>query len=138
MMNPNLGGSITNDDWISEEEVADPKELPNIPGFHILIRPVTAKKKTKGGIIIPSKLQDDLSYLTTVGRVLKTGDLSYGDESKFPTGPWCKEGDYVCYGKLTGTKFVYQGVKMLLIYDDQVLMTIKDPSVLDTSINLVA
>ena len=71
MMNPNLGGSITNDDWISEEEVADPKELPSIPGFHVLIRPVTAKKKTKGGIIIPSKLQDDLSYLTTVGRVLK-------------------------------------------------------------------
>ena len=138
MMNPNLGGSITNDDWISEEEVADPKELPNIPCFHILVRPVTAKKKTKGGIIIPNKLQDDLSYLTTVGRVLKTGSLSYGDESKFPNGPWCKEGDYVCYGKLTGTKFVYQGVKMLLIYDDQVLMTIKDPSVLDTSINLVA
>jgi|TARA_B110000240_G_scaffold138308_1_gene153147 co-chaperonin GroES (HSP10) len=138
MMNPNMSNSITNDDWISEEEVADPKELPSLPGFHILIRPVTAKKKTKGGIIIPSKLQDDLSYLTTVGRVLKTGDLSYGDESKFPNGPWCKEGDYVCYGKLTGTKFVYQGVKMLLIYDDQVLMTIKDPSVLDTSINLVA
>ena len=59
MMNPNLGGSITNDDWISEEEVADPKELPNIPGFHILVRPVTAKKKTKGGIIIPDSTKDD-------------------------------------------------------------------------------
>jgi co-chaperonin GroES (HSP10) len=138
MMHPNLGGSITNDAWISEEEMSDPKELPHVPGFHVLVRPVSAKKQTKGGIIIPDKLQSDISYLTTVGRVLKTGDLSYRDESKFPNGAWCKEGDFVCYGKLTGTKFVYQGVKMLLIYDDQVLMTIKDPSVLDTSINLVA
>jgi co-chaperonin GroES (HSP10) len=57
---------------------------------------------------------------------------------KFPKGAWCKEGDFVCYGKLTGTKFVYQGIKMLLIFDDQVLMTVKDPTILDTTINLVA
>ena len=126
MMNPQLGKAITNDAWITEGDITDPSELPHIPGFHLLIRPVSVK------------LKDDIAYLTTVGRVLKVGDLAYGDTDKFPKGAWCKEGDFVCYGKLTGTKFVYQGIKMLLIFDDQVLMTVKDPTILDTTVNLVA
>jgi len=138
MMNPQLGKAITNDAWITEGDITDPSELPHIPGFHLLIRPVSVKEKSKGGIIIPDKLKDDIAYLTTVGRVLKVGDLAYGDTDKFPKGAWCKEGDFVCYGKLTGTKFVYQGIKMLLIFDDQVLMTVKDPTILDTTVNLVA
>ena len=138
MMNPQLGKAITNDAWITENDVADPSELPHIPGFHLLIRPVSVKEKSKGGIIIPDKLKDDIAYLTTVGRVLKVGDLAYADTDKFPKGAWCKANDFGCYGKLTGTKFVYQGVKMLLIFDDQVLMTVKDPAILDTTINLVA
>jgi len=138
MMNPHLGKGMTNDTWVTEGDINDPKELPHIPGFHLLIRPVSVKEKSKGGIIIPDKLKDDIAYLTTVGRVLKVGDLAYADTDKFPKGAWCKEGDFVCYGKLTGTKFVYQGIKMLLIFDDQVLMTVKDPTILDTTINLVA
>ena len=139
MQQAHLGKTIKNDMWITnEEEETTPDILPELPGFHVLVRPVSVKEKTKGGIIIPNSTKEDMSYLTTVGKVIKIGNLAYNDTDKFPKGPWCKEGDYVCYGKLTGTKFVYQGVKMLLIYDDQVLMTIKDPSLLDTSINLVA
>ena len=136
MMNPNLGGSITNDEWISEEKIEDPKELPHVPGFHLLIRPVSAKKKSKGGIIIPDKLQDDLSYLTTVGRVIKVGDLAYGDQSKFPTGHWCKEGDYVCYGKHAGTKLFYKGIRLILLFDDQIIMKVEDAKDLDPTFNL--
>jgi len=138
MQHPNLGKGITNDSWITDNNTSDPKELPHIPGFHLLIRPVSAKEKSKGGIIIPDKLKDDIAYLTTVGRVIKVGDLAYADTEKFPNGAWCKVGDFVCYGKLTGTKFVYQGVKMLLIFDDQVLMTVDNPALLDTTANLVA
>ena len=114
------------------------EKLPRPTGWRMLILPFKMKEKSKGGIIIPDKLKDDIAYLTTVGRILKVGDLAYGDTDKFPKGSWCKEGDFVCYGKLTGTKFIYQGVKMLLIFDDQVLMTVKDPAILDTTINLVA
>ena len=43
---------------------------------------------------IISAVKDDISYLTTVGRVLKLGDLAYKDPDKFPNGVWCKENDY--------------------------------------------
>lgn len=136
MINPNLAGAITNDSWVTEGEHPDPEVLPKIPGYHVLVRPVSIKTKTKGGIILPEKARDDIAYLTTVGRVLKVGTLAYEDKDKFLGGAWCKEGDYVCYQKLVGTKFVYKGVKLLLIFDDQVLMKIDNPEDLDTTLVL--
>ena len=136
MINPNLAGAITNDSRVTEGEHPDPEVLPEIPGYHVLVRPVSIKTKPKGGIILPEKARDDIAYLTTVGRVLKVGTLAYEDKDKFLGGAWCKEGDYVCYQKLVGTKFVYKGVKLLLIFDDQVLMKIDNPEDLDTTLVL--
>ena len=92
---------MLNDDWLSESTIPDPEPLPKIPGYRLLIRPVPIRAKTKGGIILPDKAKDDMKYLSTVGRVLSVGDLAYEDKDKFQKGPWCKPGDYVCYGKHT-------------------------------------
>ena len=94
-----------NDDWITDKESADPKVLPHLPGYHILIRPVAIREKTKGGILLPDKFKDDAKYLTTLGRVLKVGELAYADHNKFKGRAWCKPGDYVVYGKYQGDKF---------------------------------
>ena len=136
MINPSLAGAIPNDSWITKDDVPDPEVLPELPGYHVLVRPVTIKAETKGGIILPEKARDDIAYLTTVGRVLKVGALAYEDREKFLGGAWCRVGDYVCYQKLTGTKFVYKGIKLLLLFDDQVLMKIDDPEDLDTTLAL--
>ncbi len=129
--------SIDNSEWLTDEDkLIDKATLPALPGYHILIQPVSVKKETKGGIILPEQARDDIAYLTTVGRVLKVGTLAYEDKDKFLGGAWCKEGDYVCYQKLSGTKFVYKGVKLLLLFDDQVLMKIDSPEDLDTTIVL--
>jgi|TARA_X000001388_G_C2231141_1_gene123212 co-chaperonin GroES (HSP10) len=120
-----------NDEWISNKEVKDPEVLPHIPGYHVLIRPVAIREKTKGGILLPDKFKDDAKYLTTVGRVLKVGELAYADRDRFKGGSWCKPGDYVVYGKYQGDKFSYQGIKMILLFDDQILMVIPNPGDLD-------
>ena len=127
--------ALKNDEWITEENVKDPSPLPEIPGYHILVRPVSIKQATKGGIILPDSTKSDMAYLTTVGRVLKIGNLAYQD-SKFDGKPWCKEGDYVCYGKHTGDKFLYKGVQLLLLFDDAIKMVVKDAKDLDPTFNL--
>ena len=66
-----------------------------------------------------------------LGRVLKVGELAYADRDKFKGRAWCKPGDYVVYGKYQGDKFFYKGIRMLLLFDDQVLMVIPDPADLD-------
>ena len=132
-----MGNSIKNDLWITdEEEVADPDVLPELPGYHVLIRPVSVKSKTKGGIFIPDSTRDDMSYLTTVGRVIAVGDLAYMDKNKFPTGAWCQVGDHVSYGKHLGTKLFYKGVRFILLFDDQITMRVQDPKDLDPTFNL--
>ena len=69
-------------------------------------------------------------------RVVVMGDISYADKSKFPHGPWCEVGDYVCYGKHSGSKLFYQGQRFILLFDDQILMTVDSPKHLDPTYNL--
>ena len=137
MQQVQMGKSVKNDLWITDpEEVADPEVLPKIPGFHGLIRPVSVKSQTKGGILLPDSTKEDMSYLTTVGKVIVLGDLAYMDKDKFPAGAWCNVGDYVCYGKHTGTKLLYKGVRFILLFDDQITMKVEDPKDLDPTFNL--
>jgi len=129
--------AIKNDQWISnEEDLPDPKDLPHLPGYNLLIRPVSVKGITKGGLLLPDSTQDDMAYLTTVGRILALGELAYLDKNKFPKGPWCKVGDYVCYGKHTGTKLLYKGIKLLILFDDQIMMKVNNSKDLDPTFNL--
>ena len=131
-----LGKAMQNSSWISDDDTIDPDILPELPGYHVLVRPISIKEKTKGGIILPGSVKDDISYLTTVGRVLKIGNLAYKDKEKFPNGAWCKEDDYICYGKHAGQKLFYKGIKLLLLFDDQIIMKVEDPTHLDPTFNL--
>ena len=137
MQQVQMGKAVKNNLWITDpEEVKDPEVLPELPGFHVLVRPVSVKSQTKGGILLPDSTKDDISYLTTVGKVLALGDLAYLDKDKFPAGAWCNIGDYVCYGKHAGTKLFYKGVRLILLFDDQITMRVEDPKDLDPTFNL--
>lgn len=129
---PSFARSISADSWITADEVPDPKVLPTIPGWKILVRPVSIKTKTPGGIILPPTFHEDVRYLTTVGRVVVVGDAAYSDK-KYNGKPWCKVGDYVTYGKLEGKKLVYKGVQMILMYEDDIDMVVANPTDIDTS-----
>jgi hypothetical protein len=40
------------------------------------------------------------------------------------------------YGKHAGHKFFYKGVRLLLLFDDQISMVVEDPKELDPTFNL--
>ncbi len=127
MINPQLGGAITNDAWITKNDIPDPEVLPDLPGYHVLIRPTSIREKTKGGILLPERARDDIAYLTTVGRVLKVGTLAYEDKDKFLAGAWCKEGDFVMFRMNSGTRFTIGGVEYRLMNDDSIEAVVPDP-----------
>ena len=138
MQQVHVGQAVKNDAWITKNEQEDPDILPELPGYHVLVRPVSIKQETKGGILLPDSTREDMAYLTTVGKVVAIGDLAYADEEKFNKGPWCKIDDYVCYGKHTGQKIKYKGIKYILLYDDQIIMRVESPKTLDPTFNLSA
>ena len=138
MQQVHVGKAIKNDVWITKNKQEDPDILPELPGYHVLVRPVSIKQETKGGILLPDSTREDMAYLTTVGKVVAIGDLAYADEEKFNKGPWCKIDDYVCYGKHTGQKIKYKGIKYILLYDDQIIMRVESPKNLDPTFNLTS
>jgi len=102
-------------------------QLPAPSGWRLLVLPFTPKEKTKGGILIAQEALDKLRIATNCGYVLKMGPLTYHDKEKFPTGPWCKKGDWVIFARYAGSRLPIEGGEVRILNDDEVLGTIKDP-----------
>ena len=113
---------------IDETNVGSIKdELPQPSGWRLLVLPITPKEKTKGGIIIAQESLDKARIATNCGYVVKMGPMAYGDKEKFPTGAWCKQGDWVIFARYAGSRLPIEGGEVRLLNDDEVLGTIKDP-----------
>ena len=101
--------------------------LPKPVGYRMLVRPWSGEKKTKGGILITETTQETIEMTTVVGLVILMGDLCYKDKTKFPNGPWCKEGQFVIYGRYSGARFKTRYGEHRILNDDEVMATIKQP-----------
>ena len=120
---------LEDDQFISHvKDIKKQKEqLPDPSGWRLLVLPFTPKEKTKGGIIIAQESLEKLRIATNCGYVLKVGPLAYYDKEKFPTGAWCKKGDWVIFARYAGSRLPIEGGEVRLLNDDEVLGTIGDP-----------
>ena len=103
------------------------EQLPEPSGWRLLVLPFTPKEKTKGGILIAQESLEKLRIATNCGYVLKVGPLAYYDKEKFPTGPWCKKGDWVIFARYAGSRLPIEGGEVRLLNDDEVLGKIDNP-----------
>jgi len=101
--------------------------MPEPTGWRLLILPYRGKGKTDGGIYLPDKVVEEQTVSTQVGYVLKVGSLAYKDSEKFPTGPWCEQGDWVMFARYAGSRFRIDGGEVRILNDDEVLARIKEP-----------
>ena len=102
-------------------------QLPEPSGWRLLVLPFTPKEKTKGGIIIAQESLEKLRIATNCGYVIKLGPLAYHDKEKYPTGPWCKKGEWVIFARYAGSRLPIEGGEVRLLNDDEVLGTIDNP-----------
>ena len=116
--------------WVNPtERVLDPslidkslkERIPSPTGWRIVVLPYKGKAKTSGGVYLPDQVIDSNEVSTTVGYVLKVGDLAYEDKQKFPTGPWCKEGDWIMFARYAGSRFKIEGGEVRILNDDEIL-----------------
>ena len=102
-------------------------KLPNPTGWRLLVMPFRVKEKSEGGIIIAQEALDRARAAVQVGYVLKLGPLCYGDKERYPTGPWCKEKDWVIFARYAGSRMEIEGGEIRMLNDDEILGTIEDP-----------
>lgn len=109
----------------TQEEKA--QQVPNPSGYRILCAVPETESAYESGILKSDSAIRHEEILTTVLFVLKMGPDCYKDEKRFPTGPWCKEGDLVLVRPHAGSRLKIHGQEFRIINDDSVEGVVQDP-----------
>lgn len=111
----------------TKEEAQKAKQLPSPVGYRLLCVVPTVETQFDSGLIKADETRRIEEMTTVVLFVVKMGDMAYKDPDKFPTGPWCKEGDFVLVRSYAGTRFLIHGREFRVINDDTVEAVVEDP-----------
>jgi len=112
------------------EKKEDQKMASRIPkptGYKLLIGLPEVSEMTDGGIIKAAQTINDDSIGSVVGYVMAMGPDAYADKTRFPSGPYCKVGDWVIMRTYSGTRFLVDDKELRLINDESVESTVEDP-----------
>ena len=102
-------------------------QLPEPKGYKILCAIPEASETYESGLVKAGQTKHIEEHSTVVLFVVRMGDLCYKDESRFPTGPWCKEGDFILTRAYAGTRFKIHGREFRILNDDSVEGVVQDP-----------
>ena len=106
------------------------KQLPEPKGYKILCAIPEAEKEfeeSEVGLIKADETMRIEEVLTTVLFVVALGPDCYKDEKRFPSGPWCKQGDFVLVRPNSGSRLLIHGREFRIINDDTVEAVVEDP-----------
>jgi len=111
---------------LTAEEVE--AQLPTPVGYRVLVAlPQVEETFGDTGLIKSTTTKSQEHIMSIIGLVLDMGEQAYSDKERFPTGPWCKAGDYVMFRMNTGTRFRVGGVEYRLMNDDSIEAIVADP-----------
>lgn len=126
----NLAGAVDLSGLLNKPAEDKAKQLPDPKRFHVLCVVPEAMEQyadSDVGIIKSSQAMYHEEVLTSVLFVVKLGPDAYKDETRFPSGPSCKEGDFVIVRPNSGTRLKIHGREFRIINDDSVEAVVEDP-----------
>ena len=103
------------------------RQVPDPSGYRILCGIPEIEDKFDSGLVKADITMQHEELLTTVLFVMKMGPDCYKDPARFPSGPWCKEGDFVLVRPHAGTRLKIHGREFRIINDDSVEGVVQDP-----------
>jgi co-chaperonin GroES (HSP10) len=102
-------------------------QIPEPKTYHLLCMLPQAKETYDSGIVKADKTVQYEELLSPVLFVAKIGPDAFKDEKRFPSGPSCKEGDFIVVRPNSGTRMKIHGTEWRIINDDSVEATVEDP-----------
>jgi co-chaperonin GroES (HSP10) len=104
------------------------RQLPDPSGYRILCAiPEVEETFDNSDLVKPDQVMHFEELLATVLFVVALGPDCYQDKSRFPSGPWCKKGDFVVVRPNAGTRLLIHGKEFRMINDDSVEAVVEDP-----------
>jgi len=111
---------------LTQEDIEN--QLPVPVGYRVLVAlPQVEETFGESGLVKSATTISHEHIMSIIGLVLDMGDQAYSDADRFPTGPWCKQGDYVMFRANTGTRFKVNGIEYRLMNDDSIEAIVADP-----------
>ena len=103
-------------------------QLPGPVGYKLLVAMPQVEEAFEGTELLKSvTTKNHEQIMSIMGVIIDMGMQAYSAQDRFPTGPWCKVGDYVMFRANTGTRFTIDGSEYRLMNDDSVEAVILDP-----------
>jgi len=109
----------------SQEEKAS--QLPKPSGYRILCAIPDIEDAYESGLLKAEATINFEEKLATVLFVVALGPDCYKDPTRFPSGPWCKVGDFIVVRPNSGSRLNIHGKEFRMINDDTVEATVDDP-----------
>ena len=103
------------------------KQVPDPSGYRIFCGIPEIQDSYESGILKSDMSLRHEELLTTVLFVVKMGPDCYKDKDRFPSGPWCKQGDFILVRPHAGTRVKIHGREFRIINDDAVEGVVQDP-----------
>jgi len=104
-------------------------QLPHPCSYHILVVLPEQEDKTDGGVYIIDSMREREEMASITAYVMALGPDCYTEtpQRKFPSGAYCKEGDWIVMRSYSGTRIEIHGKKFRLITDDVPQAIVDDP-----------
>tara|TARA_R110000824_G_scaffold294740_4_gene483140 strand:- start:4301 stop:4714 length:414 start_codon:yes stop_codon:yes gene_type:complete len=119
--------NLANSAPLPEKDEEKAKQLPEPSGYRILCAIPDLNDTYESGLIKADITRKHDELLTTVLFVVSLGPDAYADEKRFPSGPWCKKGDFVLVRPHAGTRVKIHGSEFRIINDDAIEGVVQDP-----------
>ena len=103
------------------------RQIPDPATYHLLCVLPEIDEQYESGLVKAGQTMHYEEVLTPVLFVIKLGPDAYKDTTRFPSGPSCKEGDFVIVRPNSGTRLKIHGREFRIINDDSVEAVVQDP-----------
>lgn len=120
--------AVASYDSHSADVIEEATRNVDVSGWRLLVVMPKMKERSDGGIYVDPVLLDKEKLAACMAYVAKVGPDAYKNDKKFPTGPWCKEGDWILFKSYSGTRIQSRvnGIELRIINDDTVEGVIHD------------
>ena len=103
-------------------------QLPKPVGYRVLVALPKVEDRYEGTELLKTDKEKHYeNIMSIIGVVIDMGAQAYSDKERFPTGAWCKQGDYIMFRANTGTRFRINGAEYRLMNDDSIEAVVADP-----------
>ena len=117
----------TEDGEVPQTAEEKASQLPVPSGYKILVAIPEVDDKYDSGLAKAGQTMQFEEVLATVFFVVALGPDCYTDKERYPTGPWCKPGDFIVTRPNSGSRLKIHGREFRIINEDTVDAVVQDP-----------